>query len=79
MGTFIIYSRDGCPYCTKVVQLMEKSEQKHVVYKLGRDFQRDDFYEEFGEGATFPQIVLNRKQLGGCMETAQYLRENNLV
>tara|TARA_B100000900_G_C20237278_1_gene576392 strand:+ start:412 stop:651 length:240 start_codon:yes stop_codon:yes gene_type:complete len=79
MGTFIIYSMDGCPYCTKVADLMRRAEQKHVVYKLGRDFQRDDFYEEFGEGATFPQIVLNRKQLGGCTETAQFLRENNLV
>jgi len=79
MGTFIIYSRDGCPYCTKIVQLMQRSEQKHVVYKLGREFQRDDFYKEFGEGSTFPQIVLNMKHLGGCMETARYLKENNLV
>ena len=79
MGTFIIYSRDGCPYCTKVVQLMQRSEQKHVVYKLGRDFQRDDFYDEFGVGSTFPQIILDGKKLGGCMETAQYLKENKLV
>jgi len=79
MGTFIIYSRDGCPYCTKVVQLMQRSEQKHVVYKLGREFQRDDFYAEFGKGSTFPQIILDGKKLGGCMETAQYLRENKLV
>ena len=80
MGTFIIYSRDGCPYCTKVVQLMQrKLEQKHVVYKLGREFQRDDFYAEFGKGSTFPQIILDGKKLGGCMETAQYLRENKLV
>ena len=79
MGTFIIYSRDGCPYCTKVVQLMQRFEQKHVVYKLGREFQRDDFYAEFGKGSTFPQIILDGKKLGGCMETAQYLRENKLV
>ena len=79
MGTFIIYSRDGCPYCTKVVQLMQRNEQKHVVYKLGREFQRDDFYAEFGKGSTFPQIILDGKKLGGCMETAQYLRENKLV
>jgi len=79
METFIIYSRDGCPYCTKIVQLMQRAEQKHVVYKLGREFQRDDFYKEFGEGSTFPQIVLNMKHLGGCMETARYLKENNLV
>ena len=79
MGAFVIYSRDGCPYCTKVVQLMKKSDQKYVVYKLGQEFQRDDFYEQFGKGATFPQIIFEGKKLGGCMETARYLQENNLI
>ena len=79
MGTFVIYSRDGCPYCTKVVQLLQKAEQKYVVYNLNREFQRDDFYAEFGKGSTFPQIIFEGKKLGGCVETAQYLRENNLV
>ena len=76
---FAVYTRTGCPYCTKVVQLMQRAEQKHVVYKLGREFQRDDFYAEFGKGSTFPQIILDGEKLGGCMETAQYLRENKLV
>jgi|TARA_B100001094_G_scaffold253998_1_gene252633 glutaredoxin len=79
MKTFIIYSKDSCPYCTKIVQLIQRAEQKHVVYKLGREFQRDDFFAEFGEGSTFPQIILEGKKLGGMVETAQYLRENNLV
>lgn len=79
MKTFIIYSKDSCPYCTKIVQLIQRAEQKHVVYKLGREFQRDDFFAEFGEGTTFPQIILEGKKLGGMVETAQYLRENNLV
>ena len=37
------------------------------------------FYEQFGEGSTFPQVVLNGDNLGGCTETVQYLKENNLV
>ena len=28
-----------------------------MLYKLGREFQRDDFYAEFGKGSTFPQII----------------------
>ena len=35
MGTFVIYSRDGCPYCTKIAQLMQREvEQKHVVLQI---------------------------------------------
>ena len=39
--TFIVYSKDGCPYCDKVVQLLQFTELKHVVYKLGRDFTKE--------------------------------------
>lgn len=76
---FIVYSKDGCPYCTKVEQLLQLSEQRYVVYKLRREFQVEDFYDEFGKGATFPQVKLNGEKLGGCMDTAKYLKENKFI
>ena len=76
---FTVYSRDGCPYCVKIQQVLQLAELKHVIYKLDRDFDRDSFYGQFGQGATFPQVVLDSTNLGGCTETVQYLKENNLV
>ena len=76
---FTVYTRDGCPYCTKIQEVLRLAEFKHVIYKLDRDFDRDSFYEQFGQGSTFPQVVLNTENLGGCTETVQYLKENNLV
>ena len=76
---FTVYSRYGCPYCTKVAQVLQLAELRYVIYKLGRDFDRESFYEQFGEGSTFPQVVLNGDNLGGCTETVSYLKENNLV
>tara|TARA_B100000131_G_scaffold132471_1_gene129070 strand:- start:243 stop:491 length:249 start_codon:yes stop_codon:yes gene_type:complete len=76
---FTVYSRDGCPYCTKIQEVLRLAELKHVIYKLDRDFDRPGFYSQFGEGSTFPQVVLNGDNLGGCTETVQYLKENNLV
>ena len=76
---FTVYSRDGCPYCTKIQQVLQLAELKHVIYKLDRDFDRDSFYQQFGQGSTFPQVVLNTDNLGGCTETVQYLKEKNLV
>ena len=76
---FTVYSRDGCPYCTKIQEVLELAELKHVIYKLNRDFDRESFYEQFGQGSTFPQVVLNGDNLGGCTETVQYLKENSLV
>ena len=76
---FTVYSREGCPYCTKIQEVLELAELKHVIYKLNRDFDRESFYDQFGQGSTFPQVVLNGDNLGGCTETVQYLKENNLV
>lgn len=77
---FVIYSKDGCPFCTKIQQVMQLIELEHVIYKLNRDFTREEFYEEFGSGSTFPQVILNdQEKLGGCTETVKYLQEQNLI
>ena len=79
LRNFTVYSREGCPYCTKIQEVLQLAELKHVIYKLDRDFDRESFYQQFGQGSTFPQVVLNGDNLGGCTETVSYLRENNLV
>ena len=77
---FTVYSKNGCPYCDKVKQVLELSKLEHVIYKLEEDFDRSGFYSQFGQGSTFPQVVINDIQnLGGCTETVQYLNENKLV
>lgn len=77
---FTIYSKEGCPYCIKIKQVMEMANLDHVVYTLGTEFDRDSFYAEFGHGSTFPQVILNDQvHLGGCTDTVKYLTENNIV
>lgn len=76
---FTVYSKDGCPYCTRVEQVLKLAELQHVVYKLNTDFTREEFISEFGNSTTFPQVIMNEKKLGGCVETIKYLKENNIV
>jgi glutaredoxin len=77
---FTVYSKDGCPYCSKIEQVLQLTNLEHVVYKLGDHFDREAFYSEFGAGSTFPQVILNDQQhLGGCTDTVKYLKEQNLV
>jgi glutaredoxin len=77
--TYTVYSKDGCPFCTKVEQVLQLTEQPYVVLKLGRDYTREEFYSKFGRGSTFPRVVLGEQLLGGCTETVKYLKENNIV
>lgn len=79
MEVFEIYSKTGCPYCTKVERVLQLSELKYIVHKLGRDFSRDEFYAKFGSGSTFPQVVFEDSNLGGCTETVKFLKEKNYV
>ena len=79
MNNFSVYTMEGCPYCEKVVELLKEAGQKFVTYKIDKDFTRDSFYGEFGEGATFPQVVVDGNKIGGASATVKYLKENKLV
>jgi len=78
-----IYSKSGCPYCVKIKQVAEFLEEqksfKVTVYNLNEEFTKEQFYQEFGEGSTFPQVILDDKHLGGCTDTVRYLKENKLL
>ncbi len=96
---FVVYSKRGCPYCTKIMSVLEQlSVTKGITvreYTLGEHFEKENFYKEFGENVTFPQVTLEDKiniteenphgepilikHLGGCSDTIKYLQENNLL
>ena len=82
---YTIYSKDGCPYCTQVRQVLYLSKQDYTVLKLGTDYTKEEFYGKFGKGSTFPQVILTVEgpdddtHLGGCTETVKYLQENKII
>ena len=76
---FTVYSKDEWPYCDRIKQILDMCQFKYQEYKLDEHFDRFAFYEEFGGGSTFPQVLLNNKKLGGCTDTVKYLKEPNLL
>ena len=76
---FAVYSKEGCPYCDKIKQVLELTNLSYVVYNLGEHFDRNSFYDEFGQGSTFPQVVVDGKKLGCCVDTIKFLRENQIA
>ena len=79
MNNFTVYSKDGCPYCEKVIQVLQLAGLSHRVYKLDEHFDKKSFYGQFGQGSTFPQVVIDSTNIGGCTDTVKYLKENSLV
>jgi glutaredoxin len=76
---FTVYSKPGCPYCDKVKDVLTLTKQSFVVYTLEENFTREEFYSEFGEGSTFPQVICDDKKLGGSVDTIKFLKEQEIV
>lgn len=80
---FTVYSKNGCPYCEKIkAVLFEISPSLGAdieVNELDINFNRNEFYSKFGVGSTFPQVVFDDKNIGGCSDTIKYLQENNML
>lgn len=73
-----IYSKPGCHYCQKFIYIAEHQQLDYVVYELGKDFTKEQFHSEFGDLATFPQVLLGDIPIGGCKESIKYLKEREL-
>jgi glutaredoxin len=76
---FTVYSKENCQYCHKVKTVLELTGSNFVVYNLNEHFTTDEFYSEFGEGSTFPQVICDDRKLGGCIDTVKFLKENQIV
>ena len=76
---FAVYTKDNCPYCEKIKKVMDLTKLSYVVYNLNEHFDKKSFQDEFGQGATFPQVVVDGKKLGGCVDTIEFLRENKIA
>ena len=76
---FTVYSKENCPYCYKVKQVLELTGSKFVTYKLDEDFTREDFYAKFGEGSTFPQVLCDDEKIGGSVDTIKFLKAKQIA
>ena len=79
MKNFTVFAKDGCTHCEKIEEVLTLSGLNFVTYKLGKNFDEKGFVGEFGEGATFPQVVMNGEKLGGCVDTVKFLQEKQLI
>jgi len=75
----VLYTKDDCPYCEKIKTVFDIQNVAYVEYKLGDHFDRDNFISEFGEGSTFPRVLIDGNLIGGASETVKYLMENGIV
>lgn len=74
-----VYSKNGCPYCDKIKSVLEQRNLSFEYQILDVHFTRDEFYSQFGDGSTFPQVVIDGNNIGGCSSSVKYMMENNII
>lgn len=75
----VIYSKENCQWCERAKMLLESVDISYLEYKYEKDFDKVQFYAEFGEGATFPQVNIDHQYIGGFKETLNFLKTKEVI
>jgi glutaredoxin 3 len=66
MSQVTIYTKPYCPYCVRAVDLLEKKGVAFTEIEAAFDPQkRQEMIQRSGR-ATFPQIFVGERHIGGC-------------
>lgn len=67
MAHVTIYTRPFCGYCARAVQLLTAKGADFEEIEAGMDpIKRKEMIQRSGGGATYPQIFIGDKHIGGC-------------
>ena len=69
MSQVTIYTKPYCPYCIRAVSLLEKKGVAFTEIEAAFDpGRRQEMMQRAGGRATFPQIFVGERHIGGCDE-----------
>lgn len=66
LADVVIYTKPGCPYCSAALSLLaRKGADFTEIVASGDPALRSEMIEKSGGRATFPQIFIGGKHVGG--------------
>lgn len=66
MADVVIYTKPGCPYCYSAMALLKKKGADYTEIVASNDPEKKaEMVERSGGRATFPQIFIDGKHVGG--------------
>lgn len=77
MQTVVLYT-DGGQESERLRQLLESMSTEFHEYICGVHFSDRQFRAEFGRNASYPQVAINEKHIGGLKDTLHYLSDHDL-
>ncbi len=66
MADVVLYTKPGCPYCFAAMSLLKKKGVDYTEIVASNDpAKKAEMVEKSGGAATFPQIFIGGKHIGG--------------
>jgi len=66
MADVVLYTKPGCPYCFAAMSLLKKKGVDYTEIVASNDpAKKAEMVEKSGGAATFPQIFIDGKHIGG--------------
>jgi glutaredoxin len=70
-----IYTKNNCVFCTRAKMIMSNKGIQYNELKLHEDFTSEALRELFPSAKTYPIIVVDGFNIGGCNELEMILNE----
>ncbi len=77
MAKIEIYTRPACGYCTRAKALLERKGAEFTEIDANDGEARDEMIERSGR-ATYPQIFIDDRHIGGCDDITTLDRNGGL-
>ena len=78
--SIIVYSKPACVYCDKAKALLKRLGYEYTEKVVTKDISLPELFEELGKQVrTIPQIVIDKKHIGGYNELTEYFMEQGKV
>ena len=79
MAHVTIYTRSFCPYCSAALDLLERKGADFTEVVANADPQkRQEMLARSGGRATYPQIFVGERHIGGCDDMMALERRGEL-
>jgi len=79
MPKVTIYTKPFCPYCSRALRLLKDKAADFTEIEAGFDpSMRKEMIQRSGGRATYPQIFVGEKHIGGCDDMLALERSGEL-
>jgi len=78
--SIIVYSKPACVYCDKAKALLTRLGYEYTEKVVTKDISLEELFKELGKQVrTIPQIVIDKKHIGGYNELTEYFADQGKI